>query len=94
MVDSKNNRPIPCWIRPARVLACLTTNRITVLTHPDQGLADGGVPIEVETSLIPLDLRMPNSEFVLLLLKDTSEIVKVLRAGEEVRDARFLVDNA
>jgi hypothetical protein len=57
-------------------------------------LAHGDVPIEVETSLIPLDLRMPNSELLLLMRKDTSEIAEVLRVGEEMHDARFSVDNA
>ena len=92
MTDLKDNGPVACWICPARVVACLTTNRITVLIHPDQGLADGGVPLEIEASLIPLDLRIPNSEFLLMMRKDTSEIVKVLRVGEEVHDASFLVD--
>ena len=81
--DVKDDHPASCWICPARVLACLNTNRITVVLYPDQGLADGGVPIELETSPIPWDLRMPNSEFLLLMRKDTNEIVKVIRVVEE-----------
>lgn len=94
MTELNCNRPIPCCIWPVRVLACLTANRITVIAYPDQGLTDGGVPMEVESSLIPLELRMPNSEFLLLMKEDASEIVKVLRIGDEVDDARFVVTNA
>ena len=75
MTDVKNN-PVACRIYPVRVLACLTTDRITVHVHPGQGLADGGVPVEVETSLIPIDLRMPNSQLLLLMRKDTSELAE------------------
>ena len=92
MTDVKNNRPVHCWIYPVRVLACMNANRITVIACPGQGLADGGVPIEIESSLIPFDLRMPNSEFMLLVRKDTSEIVKVLRLGDELDDPRFFTE--
>jgi hypothetical protein len=70
----------------------MNANRITVIACPGQGLADGGVPIEIESSLIPFDLRMPNSEFMLLVRKDTSEIVKVLRLGDELDDPRFFTE--
>ena len=94
MIELANNRPIPCSLCLARVLACLNTGRITVIACPDVGLADGGVPIEIESSLIPLNLRIPNSEFLLLMRKDTGEIVKVLRLGDELNDAKFFVENA
>lgn len=94
MTELQDNRPVPCGKIPVRVFACLTTNRFTVLMHPGQGLADGGIPVEVATSLIPFDLRMPNAEVFILMRKDTSEIVKVLRVGEELHDARFFIDNA
>lgn len=93
-MKTNNNRPVPCRLCPVRVFACLKTNYFTVLAYPGQGLADGGIPLEVETSLIPFDLRMPNSEFFLLMRQDTSEIVKVLRVGEELHDDRFVVDKA
>ena len=94
MTELKNNSAVPCWLSPARVLACLNTDRITVILCPDVGLADGGVPIEIESSLIPFDLRIPNSEFLLLMQRDTSEIVKVVRLGEEFNDPEFLVEHA
>ena len=87
------NNPMPCWMTPVRVLACLRTNWLTVILCPEQGLADGGIPIEIESRLIPFDLRMPNSEFFLLMREDTSEIAQVLRIGEEVDGARFSVEN-
>jgi hypothetical protein len=55
-------------------------------------MADGGIPLEIESSLVPFELRMPNSEFFLLMRKDTGEIVKVLRVGEELHDARFSLE--
>ena len=91
MKGLENN--LPCWLYRARVLACLNSSRITVIACPGQGLADGGVPVEIESSLVPLDLRTPNSEFSLLLRKDTGEIVKVMRLGDELDDARFSVEN-
>ena len=84
---------IACWSAPARVLACLHSGRITVVLFPDQGLADGGVPCEIEASLIPIDLRIPNCEFVVLSRKDTGQVVKVLRNGESLGDSVFVTDN-
>ena len=91
MTERKNNS-VPCLLFPARVLACLNTNRITVIACPDEGLADGGIPMEIEASLIPFDLRMPNSEFLVLMRRDPDEIVRVLRLGEEMHDPGFFVD--
>jgi hypothetical protein len=85
--------PILCWSAPARVLACLHTGRITVVFYPGQGLADGGVPYEIEALHIPIDLRIPNSEFVVLSRKDTGQVVKVLRNGESLGDSEFVIDN-
>ena len=92
MTDFKNDRPIPCHVVPVRVLACLRTNRLTVFLCPGQGMADGGIPLEIENSIVPFDLRMPNSEFFLLMRRDTDEIVKVLRVGEELDDDRFTIN--
>jgi hypothetical protein len=85
--------PVACWTSPVRVLACLNSNRLTVVLRPDQGLADGGVPCEIDAVFVPLDLRMPNSEFVLVMRRDTDEVVNVLRKGESLDDSRFVVDN-
>ena len=94
MTELANNRPVPCCLCRARVLACLNTGRFTVIACPDVGLADGGVPIEIESSLIPFDLRIPNAEFLLLMRKDSDEIVKVLRLGDDLDDPEFFVENA
>ena len=91
MAEPVNDGPIPCSVAPARVLACLRTNWLTVIVCPGQGMADGGIPIDIESSLVPFDLRMPNSDFFLLMRRDTHEIVKVLRIGEELHDARFVI---
>lgn len=92
MAELENN-PIPCWIAPVRVLACLRTNWLTVVAFPGVGLADGGIPMDIESRLVPFDLRMPNSEFFVLHRSDTGQIVKALRAGEELDGARFSVEN-
>ena len=91
VTEVENDRAIPCHVVPVCVLGCLRTNRLTVYLWPGQGMADGGIPLEIESAIVPFDLRMPNSEFFFLMRQDTGEIVKVLRVGEELHDARFSV---
>jgi hypothetical protein len=67
---------------PARVLACLSRTHITVILHPDVGLADGGVEIVIPIEVVPLDLRMPNSEFDMLFDAQAWAYTKVVRKGE------------
>ncbi|QDT24787.1 hypothetical protein Enr10x_00790 [Gimesia panareensis] len=52
---------------PAKVLASLRPGYLTVYFGYGQGLADGGIPHEVPIDDIPFDLRLPNSEFTLIL---------------------------
>jgi hypothetical protein len=94
VTEGNAKHPIVCWSAPARVLACLHSDRIRVVLCPGQGLADGGVPYEIEASLIPIDLRMPNSEFVVLSRRDTGQVVKVLRKDESLGDSEFVVDES
>lgn len=51
----------------ARVMASLSPGRITLQIAPGVSLADGGIPIEVDAALVPPHLRMPNSEFTVLM---------------------------
>jgi hypothetical protein len=67
------------WRYPAIVLGCLQKGEITVILCFNQGLADGGKTIELPMHLIPIDLRMPNSEFDVLLDRESGCFVKVLR---------------
>jgi hypothetical protein len=50
----------------ARVLGCLNADTIRVVLSPGQGLADGGIAVELALDLVPHDLRVPNSRFVVV----------------------------
>jgi len=67
---------------PARVLACLSRNRITVILHPDIGAAGGGTRIEIPIEAVPPDLRMPNSEFDVLFDPEAWAYTKVIRKDD------------
>ena len=85
--------PLRCLSAPARVVGCLIKDSINVIVCPGQGLADGGIHYEIKAELIPEDLRIPNSEFDILMVRDTGEIVKILRKGESPDPAGFIIDN-
>ncbi|MFT3686966.1 MAG: hypothetical protein QM783_18935 [Phycisphaerales bacterium] len=46
---------------PAVVLAVLRRETVEVVLHPGEGMADGGVRIEVPAELVPRELRVPNT---------------------------------
>ncbi len=48
---------------PARVIGVLARNTITVVLWHGVGLVDGGIVRELPLELVPMDLRLPNSEF-------------------------------
>ena len=52
---------------PAKVLGCLSQDVIHVILCPGEGMADGGVPTHLPLDWIPHDLRLPNSEFIVLI---------------------------
>ncbi len=64
---------------PAKVLGCLKRGEITVILSPGHGIVEAE-PISVEW--IPIDLRMPNSEFDILMKFPAGEIVRVVRKDE------------
>jgi hypothetical protein len=43
---------------PAVVLACLIPGEHRIGLHPREGLANGGAPLDIPTSLIPFELRI------------------------------------
>ena len=47
---------------PARVFGCLRDGELRITVLPGVGMVDGGVPYDVPTSVIPFDLRMPNTD--------------------------------
>ncbi|MBE9006199.1 hypothetical protein IQ259_14325 [Fortiea sp. LEGE XX443] len=51
---------------PVQVLGCLRPGIITVIGFPGVGMVDGGNFMHIPTELIPVDLRMPNSEFIVV----------------------------
>lgn len=63
---------------PAIVLGCLNTGTITVIICPGNGHVNGGVHTVLAVELIPFDLRMPNSEFDVVLDRYSGEL-SVLR---------------
>ncbi|MEA5570495.1 hypothetical protein [Calothrix sp. UHCC 0171] len=70
------------WRYPATVLGCLRNGEITVILCAGIGLADGGKRAQLPIHIIPLDLRMPNSKFDVLLERASGSFVKVLRKDE------------
>ena len=52
---------------PARLLAALTPGYIQIIMCPNQGLADGGIPVDIPLALVPAELRMPNTELSVTL---------------------------
>lgn len=46
---------------PAVVFASLKPGELRIILHPDVGLADGGVPLDISIEQIPAGLRMPNT---------------------------------
>lgn len=70
------------WRYPARVLGCLRDGEITVILCAGLGLADGGDQEELPVQMVPIDLRMPNSEFDVLFDRASGCFVKVLRKDE------------
>jgi hypothetical protein len=77
-----SNDPETILKAPARVLACLRPGYLTVLVGSGYGMADGGIPHELPMDLMPFDLRMPNSEFTVLLDRASGRFIGVEREGE------------
>ncbi|MEH2105938.1 hypothetical protein [Nostoc sp.] len=63
---------------PVQVLGCLKPGIITVIAFPGVGMLDGGLPMELPTEMIPVELRMPNSEFIVVCNKQSGEFIQVL----------------
>lgn len=58
-------RPEPSSIH-AKVIGAFVPGYVRVCIGTGMGMMDGGKDIEVPIEQIPVDLRMPNSEFMLL----------------------------
>jgi hypothetical protein len=49
-------------------------------------MADGGIPHEVPMDLVPLDLRMPNSEFTVVIDRTHWQFTGVERQSDQGQD--------
>ncbi|WP_414518535.1 hypothetical protein [Nostoc sp. PCC 9305] len=63
---------------PVKVLGCLRPGIITVIAFPGAGMLDGGLLMELPTEIIPVELRMPNSEFIVICNRQSGEFTQVL----------------
>ena len=61
------SRPTQRLRAPARVVGCLEKSTLTILVCPENGLANGGVAKVLPLESVPLDLRLPNSEFEVVI---------------------------
>jgi hypothetical protein len=66
---------------PAVVFASLIPDEVRIILFPGVGLAEGGAPRDVPTTLIPFELRMPNTP-LWVQLDDDMNIVRVWRREE------------
>lgn len=64
---------------PARVLGCLHNGEITVIITPEHGIF---LQEPIPMYWIPNDLRMPNSEFDILIKFPGGERIRILRKDE------------
>jgi hypothetical protein len=73
---------------PAVVLGSLNPNYIRVIVLPRVGMVDGGVQHDLPLEIVPPDLRMPNTEFMVLLDRTTKQFVGVERRAstQKVQD--------
>jgi hypothetical protein len=63
----------------AKVLACLSPGYLTVIVGYGYGMLDGGIRHDISIDLVPFDLRMPNSEFTVVLDRSSGQFVAVER---------------
>jgi hypothetical protein len=68
------------WLErvPAIVFGCLPPGELRIELFPGVGLADGGAPRDVPVTLVPPDLRMPNTP-LWVQCDDDFNIVRIWR---------------
>jgi hypothetical protein len=78
------NEPDTILKAPGKVLACLRPGNLRVFVGYGLGMADGGILHDVPMDLVPFDLRMPNSEFTVVIDRTNGRFIGVERqaAGE------------
>ncbi len=63
----------------AKVIASLRPGYLTVIYGYGYGHIDGGVAKDISIACIPYDLRMPNSEFILVCDRQTGKAIGIER---------------
>ena len=66
---------------PAVVFACLLPGELRIILYPGVGLADGGAPCDVPMSIVPMELRTPNTA-LWVQLDETMSVIRVWRRQE------------
>lgn len=74
-----SKHPDNAFKAPAKVLACLRPGYLTVSIGYGLGMAEGGIPHEVPMDDVPLDLRLPNSEFTAVMDRTNGRLIDVER---------------
>ncbi len=62
-----------------KVIASLRPGYLTVIYGYGYGHIDGGVAKDISIACIPQDLRMPNSEFILVCDRQTGDAIGIER---------------
>ena len=60
-----------------KVIASLYPGYLRVIVGYGYGHLDGGEPRDISVKNIPFDLRMPNSQFILVMNRKTGETINV-----------------
>ena len=76
-----SNLPETILKAQAKVLGCFRPGYLTVIVGYGLGMADGGIPHELPVDLVPFDLLMPNSEFIVGLDRTNLRFIGVERHG-------------
>ena len=63
---------------PAVIFGCLRPGELRILLHPGAGMADGGSPYDIPYTLVPSELRIPNT-LLWVKLDDAFKVVQVWR---------------
>jgi hypothetical protein len=78
-----SNEPETILRAPAKVLGCLRPGYLTVSLGYGLGMANGGAPGDVPMDLVPFDLRMPNSEFTVVIDRTDGRFVGIERLVDD-----------
>lgn len=69
-----------------KVIASLHPGSLRVIIGYGYVYINGGIEENIKSDRIPQDLRIPNSEFILVWNNETGEIIKVERLNKKVQN--------